>query len=176
MALSLADRVVLVTPEVFPDPNIPWLCATLDRKCQSGGLAESDTGGQHGHSSGCTHQILPWKNELLRTANGLCSHVPASDLAWNRLPALLQLLIRCIPKPQDWKRHKGGYGMKTHPKTILKMRLELKERCTEEAKSWKTARITQTRWVCLHFRIIRKIKELSRHSWEGGIINGKVGV
>lgn len=39
------------------------------------------------------------------------------------------------PKATGGKRHEGGYGMKTHPMTILKMRLELEERCTEEAKS-----------------------------------------
>lgn len=41
VALSQADRVVSVTPEVFPHPNIPCLCAIWDGKCQLGGLAEA---------------------------------------------------------------------------------------------------------------------------------------
>lgn len=147
-------------PEVFPDPNILCLCATLEQKCHPGGLAESAvtleistgtaplgmclgratsppvyaTAPGDWHSSSCTDQILSWKNKLLRTANGHCSHVHASHLASNKPTALLYLLI-CIPKPQGRKGQKGGYGTKSHPKTTLKMRLELKERCTEESKS-----------------------------------------
>lgn len=40
-ALGLPDRGVWEIPGVFPAPNIPFLCATWDGKCHSGGLAEA---------------------------------------------------------------------------------------------------------------------------------------